>query len=83
MPRAGLRRLAALASLTVLAGCRSPAADAAIAEQLSQMSDAIIAMQDQMATLSSTVDSLVAVTAKQDTLLKRLAATNGIPMPPP
>lgn len=74
-------RRAALALVLVAAGCRSPAADAAIAEQISQMSDAIIAMQDQMATLSTTVDSLVAVTAKQDTLLRHLAAVSGVPTP--
>jgi hypothetical protein len=81
MRLAALRRQTALALIVLAAGCRSPAADAAVAEQLSQMTDAIIAMQDQMAVLATTVDSLVAVTAKQDTLVKRLAAASGVPTP--
>ena len=76
-----LRRCTALALLVLAAGCRSPAADAAVAEQLAQMSDAIIAMQDQMSVLSTTVDSLVSVTARQDTLMKRLATSSGMPAP--
>jgi hypothetical protein len=78
---AGMRRCSALALLVLAAGCRSPAADAAVAEQLQQMSDAIVAMQDQMSVMSTTVDSLVTITAKQDTLIKRLAAVNGVPTP--
>lgn len=81
MPLFRSRRRWALALLILAAGCRSPAADAAIAEQLSQMSDAIVAMQDQIAMNSVTVDSLVRVAAMQDTLLKRLAAVSGVPVP--
>ncbi len=81
MPLAKLRRRWALALLVFVAGCRSPAADAAIAEQLAQVSDAIVAMQDQLAMNSATVDSLVQVVARQDTLIKRLAATSGVPLP--
>ncbi|MHB8839950.1 MAG: hypothetical protein ACYC7F_13485 [Gemmatimonadaceae bacterium] len=81
MRHAGLRRFPALALLVVAAGCRSPAADAAVAEQLAQMSDAIIAMQDQMAVLSTTVDSLARVSAKQDTLMRQLAVARGDPVP--
>ena len=77
----GLRRCAPLVLLIFAAGCRSPAADAAIAEQLAQMSDAIVAIQDQMATLSTTVDSLVKVTARQDSLMKRLATASNLPNP--
>lgn len=74
-------RCTALALVLLAAGCRSPSADVAVAEQLAQMSDAIVGMQDQLATLSTTVDSLVAVTATQDTLIKKLALTNGVPSP--
>ncbi|MBI2408377.1 MAG: hypothetical protein HYV19_08780 [Gemmatimonadetes bacterium] len=76
-----LRRVSALALLAFAAGCRSPAADAAVAEQLAQMSDAIIRMQDQLAANTTTLDSLVMVAAKQDTLIKRLAAVSGVPTP--
>lgn len=75
-----IRRRWTLALVVLAAGCRSPAADAAIAEQMSQMSDAMVAMRDQMATMSTTVDSLVAVTAKQDTLIKKLAAASNVPL---
>ena len=59
----------------------SPTADAAVAEQLAQVSDALVAMQDQIAMNSTTVDSLVQVLAKQDTLIRRLAAVSGVPVP--
>lgn len=77
----GLRRRWALALLLLAAGCRSPAADAAVAEQLAQMSDALVGMRDQLAMLSTTVDSLVLVTARQDTVIRQLAAASGVPTP--
>lgn len=68
--------------LLVFAGsCRSPAADAAIAEQFTQVSDALVAMKDQMSMLTTTVDSLSQVVARQDTIIKRMAAVNGVPVP--
>ncbi len=70
-----------LVALLLAGSCRSPAADAAIAEQLAQMSDALVAHRDQLAMLTNTVDSLVMVTARQDTLLRRMAAVNGVPVP--
>jgi hypothetical protein len=81
MPLATSRHRWALALLVLAASCRSPTADAAIAEQLAQVSDALIAMQDQIATNSTTVDSLLKVVATQDTLIRRLAAVSGVPVP--
>ncbi len=81
MHRSRSRRRWALALFILAAGCRSPAADAAIAEQLAQMSDALVAMRDQIAVMSTTVDSLVIVAAKQDTLIKKLATASGMPTP--
>lgn len=81
MTLAGSRRRWALALLVLAAGCRSPTADVAIAEQLAQVSDALVAMQDQIAANAVTVDSLVQVVARQDTLIKRLAAVSGVPTP--
>ena len=52
----------------------------AIAEQFTQVSDALVDMRDQMVVMSGTVDSLVMVVARQDTLIKRLAAVNGVPL---
>ena len=48
----------ALAVLIVAGACRSPTADAAVAEHLAQMSDALVAQRDQLAMLTTTVDSL-------------------------
>jgi hypothetical protein len=81
MPRYESCRCWALALLILAAGCRSPAADAAVAEQLGQMSDALVAIRDQLAVMSTTVDSLVIVAAKQDSLIKKLAVANGIQAP--
>ena len=50
-----------------------------VAEQFTQVSDALVDIRDQMVVMSGTVDSLVAVVAKQDTVIKRLAAANGVP----
>jgi len=71
----------ALAALLFAGSCRSPAADAAVAEQFTQISDALVAQRDQIVALTTTVDSLVMVAAKQDTLLRRMAAVNGVPVP--
>jgi len=81
MPFIGSRRRWALALLVLAAGCRSPAADAAVAEQLVQMSDALVGIHDQLSVMTSTVDSLVIVAARQDTLIKKLAAANGVQVP--
>lgn len=70
-----------LMGVVFAAGCRSPAADAAVAEQLAQMSDALVAVRDQLSVMTTTVDSLVIVAAKQDSLIKKLAAANGAQSP--
>ena len=81
MPLAKSRHRWALALLVLAAGGRPPPAAAAIAEQLAPVSDALVAMQDQIAMNSTTVDSLVQVVARQDTLIRRLAAVSGVPVP--
>ena len=77
----GVRRRSALALLVLVCGCRSPQADIVVAEKFTQVSDALVDMRDQMVTMSTTVDSLVQVVARQDTLIKRLAAVNGVQVP--
>lgn len=76
-----MRRRWALALLVLACGCRSPEADMKVAEQFTQVSDALVDIRDQMVVMSGTVDSLVVVVAKQDTLIKRLAAVNGVAVP--
>jgi hypothetical protein len=74
------RRCWPLVLVVLLSGCRSPAADAAVAEQLAQMSDALVGMRDQVAVMATTVDSLVLVAARQDSVIKQLAAVSGVPV---
>jgi len=81
MPSIGVHRRWALALLVLACGCRSPEADMKVAEQFTQVSDALVDLRDQMVVMSGTVDSLVAVVAKQDTLIKRLAAASNVQVP--
>lgn len=81
MQTTGVRRCWALGLLVLAGGCRSPQADMAVAEQFMQVSDALVDIRDQMVVMSGTVDSLVQVAARQDTIIRRMAAVNGVPVP--
>lgn len=81
MQTTGVRRGWALGLLVLACGCRSPQADMLIAEQFTQVSDALVSMRDQMVVMSGTVDSLVQVVARQDTIIRQMAAVNGVPVP--
>ena len=66
-----------------LTGClRNPAADAATAQALTEIADQLGAMQQDNAALQNQVDSLRAVVARQDTVLRRLANLAGVSMAP-
>jgi hypothetical protein len=66
-----------------VSGClRNPGADAATAQALSEIADQLGAMQQDNAELQNQVDSLRAVVARQDTVLRRLANLAGVPMAP-
>jgi len=80
MQTTGVRRRCALGLLVLACGCRSPQADMAVAEQFMQVSDALVDIRDQMVVMSGTVDSLVQVVARQDTIIRRMAAVNGVPL---
>jgi hypothetical protein len=74
---------AALCIVGALNGClRSPAADAATAQVLTEIADQVGAMQQDNAALQNQVDSLRAVVARQDTVVRRLANLAGVPMAP-
>jgi len=75
----GARHRWVLTLVVLAAGCRSPEADMKVAEQFTQVSDALVDIRDQMVVMSGTVDSLVLVVARQDTLIRQLQAANGIP----
>ena len=66
-----------------LLGCPSnPVAQADAAQLITEMSDAIAQLQQESAALQTQVDSLRLVAARQDTLIARLAAVTGVPIPP-
>ena len=83
MPRRHLARtalsLAAILMIASTSGCRSPQADAYMAEQLRQMADELNAARQQQAQIQSELDSLHTIVARQDTLLTRLAGMAGVP----
>jgi septal ring factor EnvC (AmiA/AmiB activator) len=84
-PRCRPRRVlgATLCIVSAMGGClRSPAADAATAQALTQIADQLGAMQQDNAELQNQLDSLRSVVARQDTVLRRLANLAGVPMTP-
>jgi hypothetical protein len=68
-----------VAVLLLFASCRSPQADAYLAEQIRQLGDELNASRQQEAQMQSDLDSLRVVVARQDTLLTRLAGMAGVP----
>jgi hypothetical protein len=68
-----------LAVFALVAGCRSPASDAYIMEQLRQMADELNSSRQQTADVQIQLDSIRVVVARQDTLLTRLASMAGVP----
>ena len=87
-PSRRARALPAILAATVLglgaAGCvASPSAEIAQAELLLDISDAVNALRSENASLQDQVDLLEATVARQDTLLRRLAAVNGVAVPSP
>lgn len=64
------------------AACRSPQADAAIAEQMQQMGDELNAVRQDNAATVEQLDSLRLMVARQDTLLRQIAGMAGVPVPP-
>jgi hypothetical protein len=71
----------ALVVVGTLSGClRNPSVDAATAQALTEIADQLGAMQQDNASLQNQVDSLRAVVAKQDSVLRRVANLAGVPM---
>lgn len=81
---AALPSLAALAATLLLAGCLGmPAADSiSQGELLIELTDAMNALREHDALLQEQVDSLRTVVVRQDSLLARVAAATGVPVPP-
>ncbi len=79
---AGRTARRAVLSLALLgaAGCITPRQQATIAQELSDAADEIGGLKSDVAQLQSDVDSLKLVVAHQDTLIRRIAAVNGVPI---
>ena len=67
--------------LLVLGACYPNTADIATGEMILSVSDALYDLQDETAILQEQIDSLVAMSARQDSLIRRLAAHAGMPIP--
>ena len=75
--------LAALLLSALGAACvAGPGQEISQAELLLDMSDAVSHLRVESAVLQEQVDSLHAVVARQDSLLRRLAAVTGTPLTP-
>ena len=77
LPRAAFLGAAALWVLS----CRSPMADAQIAEQMKQLGDELNGLRQDVGDLHEQIDSIRTVVVKQDTLLRQLAGMAGVPVP--
>ena len=73
------RRIVVIA-LTALTACGGPAitGETTLAETLIDMSDALVAVREETALLQAQVDSLREQMARQDTVVRRLAAMAGL-----
>ena len=75
--------LTASAGLALVAGACVPTStgDASMAQVVIEMGDAVNELRAENAMLQAQVDSLAIVVAKQDTVVRSLAAAAGIVMP--
>ena len=79
------RRAAPLAAaLLAAAGCTELPSPSAMSsgEVMLEMTQAIEGLRDENVYLQTQVDSLREAVARQDTLITRLATTNGLVLPP-
>ncbi len=73
--------MSALLLAALLASCTASPADVNTAQQLADIADAMNALRSDNAVLQDQVDSLRTVVARQDTIIVRLAAQAGMPLP--
>ncbi len=73
--------LVALAVIVLgINSCRDPRAEANIAQAMMEVGTTLTQIQQDLGDLYNQVDSLRAVTAKQDTIIRRLADLTGLPV---
>ena len=71
-----------LVALVLTLACTPQPADVNTAQQLVDIADAMNALRNENAILQEQIDSLRIVTARQDTIITRLATQAGISLPP-
>jgi septal ring factor EnvC (AmiA/AmiB activator) len=78
-----LRRSALVAAVFVAApivACGNPRTEANVAQALNDAANEISGLKNDVAQLSTEIDSLRRVVAKQDSTIARIAAVNNIPI---
>ena len=76
-----MRHLACAVALTlVCAACPASRADVAMSEQIIQLGDGLNDLRQDNAALQQQVDSLRAVVAKQDSVIRQIANLSGFPL---
>lgn len=73
---------AVLITAMAITACAPQPADVNTAQQLVDIADAMNALRNENALLQEQIDSLKTVTARQDTIITRLAAQAGVSLPP-
>jgi hypothetical protein len=73
------RFIAGLAILAVTGGCANPRVQANIAQNLNDIAGELTAQRQDMSLLQDQIDSLKAVTAHQDSVIKKLLNVTGLP----
>ena len=73
------RMLVAGAVILATTSCATPKFQADVATQLNAIADEMQAQRQDVGLLQEQIDSLKIVTAKQDTLIKKLANLAGVP----
>lgn len=81
-----VRELSVAASIAMAAGCGTgngaAQGDVSTGQVMLELSDAVTALREDNAVLQAQVDSLRGEVARQDSLVRRLAAVAGMPVPP-
>jgi septal ring factor EnvC (AmiA/AmiB activator) len=72
--------LAALFTAASVAACGNPRTEANVAQALNDAAMEISGLKNDIALLSTEIDSLRQVVAKQDSTIARIAAVNNIPI---
>lgn len=76
-----MRRTAFVLMLTMICtACPASRADIAISEQIIQLGDGLNDLRQDNAALQQQVDSLRAVVAKQDSVIRQIANLSGFPL---